>query len=140
MRRLPECSAGSRTARGRAKARGEDVFLETVETIGSLHWRHLLTARTDEGRPLTAPTAGYTTWIASLSTDRIAALSWGWVVIDPGVITVENVLQVSSNIYPTDECGAVLGPDQRTQILARLVGGLDWYDVVRPFALQSRMG
>lgn len=140
MRPLPENNTGSHVARGRARARREDVFLETVETIGSLQWRHLLTARTDEGRPLSTPTAGYTTWIATLPAERIAAISWAWVVIDPGVITVENVLQVSSNLYPTDERGAVLGPDQRTQVLTRLVSGIDWYDVVRPFALQSRMG
>lgn len=75
-----------------------------------------------------------------MAADRIAALSWAWVVIDPGVITLENLFQVSSNLYPTDEQGAVLGPDQRTQILVRLVSGIEWYEVVRQFAIESSMG
>ena len=115
------------------------VYRETVAKIRSLKWRHLITARTDKGDQMAPPTAGYTTWIAPMSADRIGALSWEWVVIDPGVITVENMLQVASNLYPTEETGEALGPSRRTQILVQVLSSLNWYDVVRDFALRSGM-
>ncbi len=140
MKRLANHDNGLRTSARRARTNHIGAFRESVETINRLKWRHLITARTDEGQPLIGPTAGYTTWIATLPGDNVAALSWAWVVIDPGVITVENILQIASNLYPTDESGVVLGPDRRTQVLARILSGLEWYEVVREFALESRMG
>ena len=131
----------------RPRSPGEDalvdrvgVFRASVAEINKLQWRHLISVRTDEAEPLSAPMAGYTTWIATLTDGDIAALSWAWVVIDPGVITVENMLQIASNLYPTEDDGSVLGPDRRTQVLARILSGLEWYDLVRETAIESRMG
>lgn len=135
-----ESGVGARVGpRAQVRPEAVAVYLEPVEKIRSLNWRHLITARTDKGDPMASPTAGYTTWIAPISLDRIGALSWEWVVIDPGVITVENVLQIASNLYPTEQTGQAMAPNRRAQVLVQLVSTLNWYDVVREFAGRSGM-
>lgn len=130
---MQEREVGIRSAQKLAESSA--ILREPVASVLNLRWRHLITARTDEGGLLTPPTSGYTTWMAPLSMDRFAAISWDWVLIDPGVVTIENILEITSNLYPTDETGAALNPTDRLQLLVRVVSGLDWYDIVRDCAL-----
>jgi len=127
------------TRKSAAQSDNGAVYREELTNIRRLQWRHLITGRTDEGSPLSQPTSGFTTWIAPIGRDRIAAISWEWVVIDPGVITVGNLLRIASNLYPTDASGLALDPSSRSQVLVQIVSGLDWYDVVRHHANDTSM-
>lgn len=112
---------------------GIDMYMEPLGEVLLLPWRHLITTCAAFGDGSPRSKTGSTTWIAELRPVQVAAIAWDWVMIEQGVLAVENILAITSNVYPIDGAGAPVNPGERSMALAQVVVGLDWQKIVRAY-------
>jgi hypothetical protein len=72
---------------------------------------------------------GQVTWVSAKQPD--IGLAWDWVEVVPGVVALEDPLQIVCNVEVTDAASRKLDADGRRLMLNRVVHRLPWQRAVR---------
>lgn len=73
---------------------------------------------------------GRTAW-GGLTADGMVGLAWHWAQIQPGVIALQDPLDIRSNLELSGSDGSLLSPMAMAMVLNRLVSTLPWQQEVQ---------
>lgn len=106
---------------------------QNIHRLRLVHFESCLDETTSPG-PLVSGPCGRTVW-GGLTPDGMAGIAWRWAQIQPGVLALQDPLDVRSNLAFTGSDGSILSPMAVAMILNRIVSSLPWQ-----LAVQRELG